>query len=499
MMYDSEKSDPGIVAEKRANKDAPASAELVERRAGPEGKPGRRATCRAQKRASVQQAADRIRAAAKRNPGERLVALLHHVSVPALRVAYFSIRKDAASGVDGITWLMYGNGLDDRLADLHDRVHSGAYRAPPSRRVFIPKDDGGQRPLGIASLEDKILQKAVTDQILVPIYETEFLGFSDGFRPGRGAHNALDALTVGIEQRKVNWILDADIRAFFDTLSRDWMIQFLEHRIGDKRVLRLIAKWLGAGVMDGTEWSDTGMGPPQGGIISPCLANIYLHYAFDLWVHQIWRGRKATGDMIVVRYADDFVVGFQFQQDADRFLSDLTERMASFGLALHPDKTRLIEFGRHAPANRAAQGTGKPDTFDFLGMTHYCDKTRRGRFRVGRKPSRKRVRRTLNRIREALRSRRHLKAKEISRWLGRVINGWLNYFAVPGSFRDLKAFVHAVKRLLHGAMRRRSQRDRTPWSAVERLVGYHWPKITIRHPWPSQRLSVATRGRSPVR
>ena len=320
MMYDMKKSDPAIVAVKPANKGPSGPAEP---RAGPEGNPESQSTGRAQERETVTQAADRVRQAAMRDPEGGLVALLHHVSVPALRVAYFNLRTDAAHGVDGMTWLMYATGLDDRLADLHDRVHSGAYRAPPSRRVFIPKDDGGQRPLGIASLEDKILQKALADQILVPIFETQFLGFSYGFRPGRGAHNALDALTVGIEQRKVNWILDADIRTFFDTIPRDGLIRLLEHRIGDRRVIRLITKWLNAGVMDGTEWSDTGLGTPQGGIVSPVLANIYLHYVFDLWVHKTWRGRKATGDMIVVRYADDFVVGFQFREDAERFLSDL--------------------------------------------------------------------------------------------------------------------------------------------------------------------------------
>ncbi len=427
------------------------------------------------------------------------MALLHHITVPVLAEAFHSLKSDVAAGVDGVTWEMYAEGLEDRLIDLHGRLHRGAYRAPPVRRVEIPKPDGGTRPLGIATLEDKIVQKAVADMILVPIYESEFLGFSYGFRPGRGAHNALDALTVGIEQRKINWILDADIRAFFDNLDRGWMIRFLEHRIGDKRLIRLITKWLNAGVMEGTDWTDTGRGVPQGAIVSPVLANAYLHYVFDLWVHKSWRKRKGKGDMIVVRYADDFVVGFQHQWEAESFLSDLRERLARFGLDMHPDKTRLIAFGRFAKARRKERGQGKPETFDFLGMTHFCVTTLRGKFRVGRKPSRKRVRRTLRRIKEELRKRRHMGKHEVARWLGRVINGWLNYYAVPGTSKALSRFVIAVKRLFLRALRRRSQKDRTEWSALARLIGVHWPEPTIRHPWPGQRLAVNTQGRSRMR
>ncbi len=305
-------------------------------------------------------AADRIRQAAKRNPEERLVALLHHITVSVLSEAFHSIKSDVAAGVDGVTWEMYAEGLEDRLNDLHGRLHRGAYRAPPVRRVEIPKPDGGKRPLGIASLEDKIVQKAVTDTILVPIYEEEFLGFSYGFRRGRGAHNALDALTVGIEQRKINWILDADIRAFFDNLDRDWLVQFLEHRIGDKRLIRLIIKWLNASVMEGTNWADTGRGVPQGAIASPVLANVYLHYVFDLWA-QSWRNRKVKGDMAVVRYADDFVVGFQNQWEAENFLSDLRSRLARFGLDLHPNKTRL----RPVRMNGTTRGHKNPTTFEI--------------------------------------------------------------------------------------------------------------------------------------
>ena len=327
-MNDLKKSDPAIVALKPANNGRQRPAEPVEPRVGAEGNPESQSTRRAQKRASVSHAADGIRQAAKRNPDERLVALLHHITVPVLEEAFHSLKRDVAAGVDGVTWKMYAEGLEDRLVDLHARIHSGAYRAPPVRRVEIPKPDGGKRPLGIASLEDKVVQKAVTDTILVPIYETEFLGFSYGFRPRRGAHNALDALAVGITQRKVNWIVDADIRGFFDNLNRNWLVRFLEHRIGDKRVIRLITKWLNAGVMEGADWTDTGRGSPQGAIVSPVLANAYLHYVLDLWVHKSWRKRKVEGDMIIVRYADDFVTGFQHRWEAQRFLNDLRERLA---------------------------------------------------------------------------------------------------------------------------------------------------------------------------
>ncbi len=498
-MNDLKKSDSAIVALKPANKGRPRPAEPVEPRAGAEGNSGSRSRRRAQKRESLSQEADRIRQAARRNPEERLVALLHHITVPVLAEAFHSLKSDVAAGVDGVTWEMYAEGLEDRLIDLHGRLHRGAYRAPPVRRVEIPKPDGGTRPLGIATLEDKIVQKAVADMILVPIYESEFLGFSYGFRPGRGAHNALDALSVGIEQRKINWILDADIRAFFGNLDRGWMIRFLEHRIGDKRLIRLITKWLNAGVMEGTDWTDTGRGVPQGAIVSPVLANAYLHYVFDLWVHKSWRKRKGKGDMIVVRYADDFVVGFQHQWEAESFLSDLRERLARFGLDMHPDKTRLIAFGRFAKARRKERGQGKPETFDFLGMTHYCVTTLRGKFRVGRKPSRKRVRRTLRRIKEELRRRMHLSKHEVAQWLGRVINGWLNYYAVPGTSKFADAFVNAVRWLMLRTLRRRSQKDATEWAEAKRLARMYWPKPTIRHPWPDQRLTVNTRGRSRMR
>ena len=354
----------------------------------------------------------------------------------------------------------------------------------------IPKPDGGTRPLGVAALEDKIAQKAVTEIILTPIYEPAFLGFSYGFRPGRGTHDALDALAVAITERKVNWVVDFDIRAFFDSVSRDWLVRFLEHRIGDRRVIRLIVKWLKAGVMEDGQWQDTPQGTPQGAIASPILANVYLHYVLDLWFHRKWRPERAEGDAIIVRYADDAVVGFEHRRDAERFLHALGERLGRFDLALHPDKTRLIEFGRNAEADRRARGLGRPETFDFLGFTHYCRKTRGGRFGLGRKPAAKRVRRTLKRIGETLRRRMHHDLHQVARWLGRVVNGWLNYYAVPTSFRFLRGFILALKRAWLKVLRRRSQRDRFSWERLQALVDRYWPKPRIRHPWPSTRFAV---------
>ena len=412
------------------------------------------------------------------------------LTTDALRWAFFALKKDSAAGADGMTWWVYEEGLEGRLADLHDRVHLGAYRATPSRRVNIPKPDGGTRPLGVAAIEDKIVQKAVAEIILTPIYEAEFLGFSYGFRPGRGAHNALDALAVGIEKRKINWIVDADIRGFFDNISRDRLDRFLEHRIGDKRVIRLITKWLNAGVMEDGEWRDNLRGTPQGSVVSPTLANVYLHYVLDLWFQKKWRTHEAKGDTVIVRYADDFVVGFQHKRDAEQFLNDLKGRLECFGLDLHPDKTRLIEFGRFARKNRQHRGLGKPETFDFLGFTHYCKKDRKGRFQLGRKPVAKRMTRTLKRIKEELRRRMHRSVEETGKWLGQVLNGWLNYFAVPTSHRSLRRFAHRLTRLWLKILRRRSQKDRYSGARMERVTAKYWPKLETRHPWPSQRFAV---------
>ena len=476
---------------KAANKGAKAPAELPEGGASTKGNSQDQSTYRTQGRGSVSQAVERIRQAATRKPQEKLTALLHHITTDALRCAFYDLKKTASAGVDGLVWTRYEDGLEERLLDLHGRVHSGAYRALPSRRVEIPKPDGGTRPLGIAALEDKIVQKAVVDDILTPLYEPEFLGFSYGFRPGRGAHDALDALAFGIERRKVNWIIDADIRAFFDRLSRDHLLRFLGHRIGDQRVLRLIAKWLNAGVMEGDEWKDDLQGTPQGAVVSPILANVYLHYVLDLWFQKKWRARKATGDTIIVRYADDFVVGCQRKADAEQFLDDLRERMNQFVLELHPDKTRLVEFGRFAMADRRARGERRPETFDFLGFTHYCKKKRNGNFGLGRKPIAKRVTRTLKRVKEKLRERMHEDVHDTAQWLGRVVNGWLNYYAVPTSARALRGFARRLLWIWLRTLRGRSQKDRTTIAGVARLAALYWPPVKVRHPWPTERFAVS--------
>ena len=388
---------------------------------------------RVQDRENMPSGAERIRQAARRKPKEKLTALLHHLTPETLGAAYDALKREAAPGVDGMSWEEYGQGRDERLRDLHERVHRGAYRAKPVRRVKIPKPDGGKRPLGVAALEDKILQRAMVDNILTPIYETEFIGFSYGFRPGRGAHDALDALAYGIMRRKINWIVDADIRQYFDRIDREWMIRFLEVRIGDRRVLRLIQKWLNAGVMEAGKQTDSGQGTPQGAVVSPVLANVYLHDALDLWYAKKWRPQETEGDAIIVRYADDFVTGFQHRNDAARFLQDLRARLAGFGLELHPEKTRLLEFGRFAAESRRRNGQSKPETFDFLGFTHYCGSTRAGRFKLGRKPIAKRMRRKLQALKETLRKRMHADKYAVGRWLGQVLRGWLNYYAVPHS------------------------------------------------------------------
>jgi group II intron reverse transcriptase/maturase len=408
--------------------------------------------------------------------------------VALLEQAYHWLRRDAAPGVDGMTWADYGEGLAERLADLHDRVHRGSYRAQPSLRAYIPKPDGRQRPLGIASLEDKIVQRAVVE-VLNAIYEVDFLGFSYGFRPGRGQHDALDALTVGIETQAVNWILDADIKGFFDNISHEWMMKLVEHRIGDRRVLRLIRKWLKVGVVEDGVRHPAERGTPQGSVISPLLANIYLHYVHDLWVEQ-WRRRHVRGAMIVVRYADDTVVGFEHKADAERFLAELRERMAAFELELHPEKTRLIEFGRKAASDRAARGEGKPETFKFLGFTHICSRTRAGGFRLSRHTRADRMRAKLLELTEDLRRRWHQDVAEQGAWLGSVVRGFFAYHAVPSNSRALSAFRHHVVDLWRRALRRRSQKDRTKWADMDRLADRWLPKPRISHPWPLQRFRV---------
>ncbi|MDR5728577.1 MAG: group II intron reverse transcriptase/maturase, partial [Terriglobia bacterium] len=434
---------------------------------------------------------------ARQDKDARFTALLHHVDFDRLWAAYWAIRPQAAPGVDGVTWQDYGQGLENNLRNLLARVHSGAYRASPSRRVYIPKADGRQRPLGIATLEDKVLQRAVV-VVLNAVYEEDFLGFSYGFRPGRSPHHALDALSVGIERKKVNWVLDADISDFFTSLDHDWLAKFVEHRIADKRVLRLIRKWMNAGVIEDGAWTASDGGAPQGASASPLLANVYLHYVLDRWVRQ-WRRKHAHGDVIIVRFADDFVAGFEHQADAQQFLSDLRERLAKFSLELHPDKTRLIEFGRNAARARSARGVGKPETFDFLGFTHICGKTKNGRFWMRRKTISKRMRAKLAEVKDQLRRRMHHPIPEQGAWLGSVVRGHLAYYAVPGNTDAVSAFRIQVTKLWFKALRRRSQRHRLNWNRMNRIATRWLPPARVQHPFPSVRFDARTRGRSPVR
>jgi len=446
---------------------------------------------------SAPSALDRVRRIAAGDKDARFTALLHHVDVDRLRAAYWALKPKAAAGIDGVTWADYGWELEENLRDLHGRVHRGSYRARPSRRAYIPKADGRLRPLGIASLEDKILQRA-TVEVLNAIYETDFLGFSYGFRPGRSPHHALDALAAGIVRRRVNWVLDADVRDFFTRLDHAWMERFLEHRIADRRVLRLIRKWISAGVIEDGAWTSCDEGVPQGASASPLLANVYLHYVFDLWADQ-WRRRHARGDVILVRFADDYVAGFEHRDDAERFLADLRERFARFNLELAHEKTRLIEFGRFAAERRRARGLGRPETFDFLGFTHCCAKTQNGRFLLKRITISKRMRAKLREVKTELMRRRHLPVPEQGQWLASVVRGHNAYYAVPGNIDAVKAFRDQATRHWYRALRRRSQRTRLDWTRMDRLATQWLPPARMMHPFPDERFYVRTRGRSPVR
>jgi group II intron reverse transcriptase/maturase len=498
MMHGHEKSDSAIVAAKPANKAAysaveqsagePAVAEPVEPRAETKGNADQQSTCRAQSRVSVSQALERIRKVAKERKKERFIALFHHISIDLLEEAFYELKENAAPGVDRLTWKDYEAGLERKLDDLHDRVQRGAYRALPSRRVYIPKPDGRQRPLAVAALEDKIVQRAVA-ALLNAIYEEDFLGISYGFRPGRGTHDALDALCVGILSKKVSFILDADIQSFFDTVNQEWLIRFVEHRIGDRRIIRLIRKWLKAGVMEDGIVTVSDRGTGQGAVISPLLANIYLHYVLDLWAVR-WRQREATGDMIIVRYADDFIVGFQHESDARRFLDEMRERLQKFALTLHPEKTRLIEFGRFAAERRQRRGLGKPETFNFLGFTFICSKTRAGKFQIKRKTRRDRMQAKLKKIQQEMRRRMHQPIPDQGKWLWHVVNGYFNYHAVPTNFRALVTFRTEIARRWRRVLTRRSERTNLNWDQMKQLVDAWLPKPRILHPWPDKRFAV---------
>jgi len=482
-------SDDRIVPTKCPNNGGQPSTEGMEGRRSAKENIEQPTPLRTQGRASESRGLLGVREAARKDKRAQFTALLHHVTLAQLQDSFHALKREAAPGVDGTTWHEYETDLVAKLTNLHGQVHAGTYRAQPSKRTYIPKADGRQRPLGIAALEDKIVQHAVVT-VLNAIYEEDFLGFSYGFRPGRGQHDALDALWVGIMRKRVNWVLDADIRDFFGTIDHGWMVKFLRHRIADRRILRLTQKWLRAGVSEDGTWAPTEVGTPQGAVASPLLANVYLHYAFDLWVRR-WRRRSATGDMIVVRYADDAVLGFEHRSDAERFLQDWRERLRQFGLELHPDKTRLIEFGRHAAEQRKRRGEGKPETFDFLGFTHVCGTTREtGRFIVKRQTIRKRLSATLKALKAKLRRRMHLPVVQLGRWLRSVVQGWFNYHAVPGNMDSLNAFRSQVIRYWFRALRRRGQRRPLTWARFLRLVGRWLPSARILHPHPNVRFDA---------
>jgi RNA-directed DNA polymerase len=483
-------SDGREVPAKYSNKDGNnSSAEGAEGRRPTKENTGQTTASQMQSWGNALNGLHRVREAAKRDKQLRFTALLHHVSVALLSNSFYALKREAVPGVDGLTWQEYETGLDKRLEDLHSRVHRGTYRALPSKRAYVPKPDGRQRPLGIAALEDKIVQHAV-GTVLNQIYEEDFLGFSYGFRPGRNTHDALDALWVGIMRKKVSWVLDADIRDCYGSFSHEWLVKFLQHRIGDRRILRLIKKWLRAGVLENGEWSETEKGTPQGSVISPLLCNVYLHYVFDLWV-QHWRTHRATGETIVVRYADDSVLGFQHRAEAERFLRDWRERLQKFGLELHPDKTRLIEFGRFAADNRKQRGARKPETFNFVGFTHICGQSRRnGKFLVLRKTVRKRLLAKLNQVKDELRTRMHRPLAEVGKWLRRVVQGYFNYHAVPGNLASLQSFRIEVSKRWLRVLFRRSQKSRMNWTHFAGVVEQWLPLPKILHPYPNLRFDA---------
>jgi RNA-directed DNA polymerase len=483
-----EKSDCAVIPVNQPNKEGQPSAEVGEGRAQIEENVARSHMPPTQSGKRMSQGLRGVRKAATERKQEKFTALLHHVTVDLLRDGFYALQRRAAPGVDGVTWREYETGLEDRLVDLHNRVHRRAYRAQPSRRVYIPKADGRQRPLGIAALEDKIVQQAVVT-ILNQIYEVDFKGFSYGFRPGRGPHQALDALNVGIFRKRVNWVLDADIRGFFDNMNHEWTMKFIEHRVADRRMLGLIQKWLKAGVSEDGQWAETNVGTPQGAVVSPLLANVYLHYVFDLWV-EAWRKKVAKGDVIVVRYADDLVVGFEHRADAERFLREFQDRLAKFGLELNSDKTRLIEFGRFAARNRKQRGAGKPETFTFLGFTHFCGQLTTGTFTVWRITAQKRMVAKLKAIKAELQRRKHHRTSEVGAWLRQVVLGYYQYHAVPGNTTQLRIFSRRVARLWRNVLIRRSQRAKVGWDRLTPILIRWIPQPRTLHPYPDARFDA---------
>jgi RNA-directed DNA polymerase len=491
MMNERGKSDRPIVPEKSSNQAGPPVAERTEGRGRIEENLGQQNAFRTPRRGDVQNALERVRAAARKDRKTRFTALLHHVyNMEMLEYAYWGLKKDAAPGVDEETWRHYGESLEEKLQDLSHRLKRGAYRAKPVRRAYIAKSDGRQRPLGVTAVEDKIVQRAAVE-VMNAIYEQDFAEFSYGFRPGRSQHDALDELYLGIMERKVNWVLDVDIQAFFDSVSQNWLVKFVEHRIGDQRVVRLIQKWLRAGVLEEGKLTVSEEGTPQGGSASPLLANVYLHYVFDQWI-QAWQRKIAHGEVMVVRFADDIVVGFEKKAEAERFLGELKERMKKFDLELHPEKTRLLEFGRFAAQNRKQRGEGKPETFNFLGFTHICGKTRQGRFMVLRQTIRKRAQAKLQAIDGELQRRMHDSLQEVGQWLRAVVGGHIRYYGVPTNSAALRSFQYRVSCLWRRALGRRSQYGYVTWSRMQRLLDRWIPPARICHPYPDRRRASAT-------
>lgn len=494
------KSDRSEVPKKSPNKErgAPSSAEGTEGRDLAKRNPLQQTRHRTQSRARLQQALERIRQAAGRDRRLRLTTLWHHMcDIDRLREAYFDLKRTGAPGVDGVTWQQYGERLEDNLEQLVERLQRGAYRAKPVLRGYVPKSDGRQRPIGMPTVEDKIVQHAASE-VVGAVFEADFKGYSYGFRPGRSQHNALDAVRVGIKAKSVSWILDADIRGFFDTIDHGWLMKFVEHRIADQRVLRLIRKWLRAGVLEDGRRTRMTAGTPQGGSISPLLANVYLHFVFDLWA-DAWRRRRARGNVIIVRYADDIVLGFEHHPDAVQFQADLRARLSKFNLELHPEKTRLLEFGRNAARDRQSRGLGKPETFNFLGFTHSCSVTRAGRFQVLRRTMRTRMRAKLRAIKLDLRQRLHWPIPEVGKWLAAVLEGHYRYYGVPDNRHPLVTFRFQVLRQWRRALQRRSQRGGFTWTRMAQLADHWLPVPRTYHPYPEQRLRVITQGKSPVR
>ncbi len=488
-MHVSGKSDSFVSPEKRANKAGPqTAAESVEERRLTEENASQPLLVRTQSRGTKSRGLLGVREIAREDKKARFNNLLNHITPELLQASFFDLKKSAAPGIDGETWAEFAENIETRIIDLHSRIHRGTYRAQPSKRTWIPKLDGKMRPLGIAALQDKIVQQAVR-VVLECIYEEDFLGFSYGFRPGRSCHRALDALSVGIAKQKVNWILDADIRGFFDNIDHQWLLKFLEHRIADRRLLRLLKKWLRAGVSEDGEWSPSTVGTPQGAVISPFFSNVFLHYVLDLWL-VAWRKRHATGEVIIVRYADDFVLGFREEIDAQRCLGALKERFAKFGLELHPEKTRLIEFGRYAAERRSKRGEGPPETFDFPGFTHICGITRKGDFTIKRISAIKKLRAKLKELKDKLRKKMHMELAAVGSWLSSVFRGWCQYHAVPGNYDRLQQFRTALQKLWYRALRRRSQRARSlTWSKFSRLSRRWLPSPKILHPYPNVRFA----------